>query len=81
MQIEQALSGLTQTLFFMVAAALLIAIAVLLLECIALVFVTTARVLWVKIRRDFAEFRDVFGGKTSKKAKVVRIENGRKKCG
>ena len=79
MQIELALSGFTQGLFFMMAALCLMALTALLLECLGLVFVATARFLWVKIRRDLAELSDVVGGKTPRKATVARIENGRKK--
>ena len=79
MPIEQALSGLSQALFFMMAALLLVALALLLLECGTLVFIKFARVLLVKIRRDLASFSDAMDGKTPQKAIVSRIENGRKK--
>lgn len=80
MPIEQAISGLSQALFFMVAAALLIAIALLALEFFALVFITFARVLLVKIRRDLAAFSDAMSGKIPRMAKVVSVESRRKKC-
>jgi len=76
---EQALSGLTQVLFCTVVSVFLIAMAALLLECVALVFVMVARGLLVKIRRDLAEFGNIVNCKTPHKATVARIENGRKK--
>ena len=79
MTMEQALSGFSQGLFFMLVSLFLIALAVLLIEGLALVFVTAARVLWVKIRRDLAAFNDIIDGKAPRKATVARIENGRKK--
>ncbi len=79
MTMEQALSGLSQSLFFMVASVLLVAIAVLLLECLTLGFITMARFLLGKIRRDLTAFSDAIIGKTPRKATVSRIENGRKK--
>lgn len=79
MQIEQALSGLTYALFCTVSAVILVGIAVILLHCLALAFITTARALWVRIRRDMAELSMAISGKTPRKATVSRIENGRKK--
>lgn len=70
MPIEQALSGLSQALFFMVAAALMIALAMLFLGCCALVFITVSRVLLVKIRRDLAAFND-----------AMCVETRGKECG
>jgi len=62
MQIELALSGLTQALFCTLTSVVLIGIAALLLICVVQAFIITARALLVRIRRDLAGFSEAIRG-------------------
>jgi len=81
MEINSALSGLSWILFSLVASTVLLAIAALAIEGIALSFIIIATQISIYIKKALAKFGGVVSARVPRKAKVTRIENGRKKFG